>query len=978
MQQLTRNTRPLPRNTATTTLFGWLALPLVVARRLTNHIGLILTVWAGVALAVAIVVSIPVYAEAAGYRILLTSLAERQQTDSLPPFAMVYKYGGARNQPVTWPQYTYADELAQRMATDIGLPTTRNVRYAATEKLKVAFPDGQGKEVMFARLAFQSGLEEQIKIVQGDWPKPWDGTGPIDVLVADSTASKNTILVDDVYRLMSSGRYPMDLPIRVAGIWQPINPESNYWFNPASALSDQLLIDENLFGAIVDVPQVPWVAYAAWYTALDGNSVRSANVSGLIGRINTVTADLQQALPGMLLDRSPSEALERHKEQVRVLIVTLALFSVPLLALIFYFVAQVTGMVVQRQQQEVAVLRSRGSSRGQVLLLVFGEALVLSIAALLAGLPLGVLVAQAIAWTQSFLNFAPLPGPTPELLPSSWQHGALAAALVFPAMLMPAFSSSGRTIVSFKQERARELSKPLWQRLFLDVLLLIPALYGYQQLRINGMIGVPGVTVSTDDPFRNPLLLLAPALLVFSLALLALRFLPGILSLLAWLFNRMPGVALITALRFLARTPRAYGGPVLLIILTLSLACFTASMARTLDQHSVDRARYQAGSDVRLVSPGATIVTGGSLRDLPLELLPSAGDSSSGMAQEVAQTISEDYFYIPIEEYLTIPGVQAASRVAPSQVDIFAGQGSGVDAIFYGVDRDTLAAVLASAWREDYAAESLGAVINKLGDSPQAALVSAAFATERGLRIGDRFELEMADRAERQRVPFTVAGVVDYFPTLYNEDKPFVIGNLDYSFDNQGGQYKYEIWLDLKPDATMQAIDSAAFSYGLRTLRATPERLIELDVLRPERQGLFGLLSVGFLATTLVTVIGFLTYTMFSFQRRLVELGVLRAIGLGTRQLAVLLVSEQALVIGLGTALGTAFGIVASRMFVPFLQVRTGDFPDTPPFIVHIAWDQIGLVYAVAGGMLLITVVTTLTLMRRMRIFEAVKLGEAV
>jgi putative ABC transport system permease protein len=58
--------------------------------------------------------------------------------------------------------------------------------------------------------------------------------------------------------------------------------------------------------------------------------------------------------------------------------------------------------------------------------------------------------------------------------------------------------------------------------------------------------------------------------------------------------------------------------------------------------------------------------------------------------------------------------------------------------------------------------------------------------------------------------------------------------------------------------------------------------------------------------------------------------------------------------------------------------VRTGQFPDTPPFIVQIAWDQIALIYAIAAGMLAITVCVTLVLMRRMRIFEAVKLGEAV
>ncbi|MFO7170382.1 MAG: hypothetical protein DIU80_020330, partial [Chloroflexota bacterium] len=91
-----------------------------------------------------------------------------------------------------------------------------------------------------------------------------------------------------------------------------------------------------------------------------------------------------------------------------------------------------------------------------------------------------------------------------------------------------------------------------------------------------------------------------------------------------------------------------------------------------------------------------------------------------------------------------------------------------------------------------------------------------------------------------------------------------------------------------------------------------------------------------------------------------------------------LLIVEQTLVIGLGAAIGPGLGVLASLLFVPFLQERTGLFPDTPPFVVQIAWDQIAIVYLVAGGLLVFTVAAILALLRRMRIFEAVKLGEAV
>ncbi len=951
-----------------------LALFGVLWRRSFSHLRLLLSVWAGFTLAVALVVSIPIYAEATGYRMLLTTLAEETARDPLPPFSFIYTYGGASTPSVTWAGYQQADQLASNLtAGGIELPAQRIVRYAATEELRMVFADGAGEEVDWARLAFMSGFQEQVRLVAGAWPAPWHGAGPMDVLVSEQAASKLTLLVDDVYRLHAPRGYPADLnlPIRVAGIWRPLDPNSDYWFYSPQVLTGMLIAPEASFAAALDHPTVPWIHYAAWYTALDGTSVRSAGVPRLLDQIDQVTADIQRALPEAELRRSPTAALARQRDQVRVLTVTLVLFSVPLIGLLGYFMSQMAGLVVERQKEEIAVLRSRGGSYSQVIALALGEGLALGAAALLAGTALSLPIAQALLWTRSFLEFARLEGPPPTLLDASLGHGALVVAVAAPIILLRSLSAARRTIVSAKQERARETHAPLWQRLGLDLLLLIPALYGYQQLRLHGMIAVPGLTISADDPYRNPLLLLAPALLVLALALLALRLVPRVLALLAWALGGLPG-ALPTALRFLGRTPSAYSGPLLLMICTLSLAVFGASMAGTLDQHSADRARYSAGADVRLAyriaAPAGTttLVTGA---------VPSSGSAQASAATSNT-TSSPDYLSIPDQEFAQIPGVRAVARVAPSNVYIASGSGPEEKGVFLGVDRLALPGVLARSWRPDYASEPLGALMNRLAESPAAALVSARYAAQRGLREGDRIILKMNDAGGTQEIPFVIAGMVDYFPTLYADNGPFVIGNLDYSFDEQGRPYPYEVWLDLEPGARLDAIKAAAFGYGLE-MRDTPAQLIDADQLRPERQGLFGLLSIGFLAALLVTAIGFLAHTLLSFQRRMAELGVLRAIGMSTGQLTRLLVCEQALVICIGCALGTALGVLTSRLFTPFLQVRTGVFPDTPPFVPLIAWDQIALFYAAAAGLLLCTTGVTLVLLWRMRLFEALKLGEA-
>ena len=55
--------------------------------------------------------------------------------------------------------------------------------------------------------------------------------------------------------------------------------------------------------------------------------------------------------------------------------------------------------------------------------------------------------------------------------------------------------------------------------MWLDVFLLIPAMYGMYQLRQSGSIDVLGASAK-GDPFTNPLLIMVPALAIFALSLL--------------------------------------------------------------------------------------------------------------------------------------------------------------------------------------------------------------------------------------------------------------------------------------------------------------------------------------------------------------------------------------------------------------------------------------------------------------------------
>jgi putative ABC transport system permease protein len=226
-------------------------------------------------------------------------------------------------------------------------------------------------------------------------------------------------------------------------------------------------------------------------------------------------------------------------------------------------------------------------------------------------------------------------------------------------------------------------------------------------------------------------------------------------------------------------------------------------------------------------------------------------------------------------------------------------------------------------------------------------------------------------------VSFTVAGVVDYFPGQYPEELPFFVGNLGFIFDNAGGIYPYDVWLAIDANADMEQILGGAAARGLVVVRSYDARAeVDKEQLKPERQGAFGLLSVGFGAAALLTVLGFTIYSFISFKRRSIELGVLRALGLSVSQMAIFLIAEQLTLIATGALAGTGLGVLVSKLFIEFFQVQSGNHPFTPPFVVQIAWQEIVYIYAVFGAMFVAAVIALLVALRQMRVFEAIKLGE--
>ena len=914
-----------------TLLLRFFASVVIVSRRLIAQWGLAVVTLIGLVVSISMMLSIPLYADAVYHRTFLEKVGQVGIGNARQPFSFVFAYAGTWYGNRQWDDIQPLDAyLKSDVQNALGMRLQSLERYVETSAGELYPASGNSSgfdnpDLQLAGASFgqMSHLEDHIRLVEGRFPQPQpagETISTVEVLVSLPLANTLGLQPGEVYTVLLRGdtetgaQVSTAYPVRVTGIWEPLAPDGEYWIFSPSMLTNVLLVPEQTF-AIQISPFLPdEIKSAFWFFVMDGSKIRSNHVNGLLGRIQRLQYQAGALLPDLDTLFSPVEALRSYQRAARLLAILLYAFSVPVIGLVLAFISLVANLSLERKFNEIAVTRSRGATTGQVLGSVALESLVLGCVALLVSLPVALLAARWISappgiqeLSQSYLQagvrgvwnilrqtVAVQPGLQIADLwnPATLRIGVIAVLINLVAMVLPAISASRHTIVSYKRERARNLRPPWWQRAWLDVILLLVAAYGAYMLKQQG--GVVAVMVSPygeaglTNPMSNPLLFLVPSLIVFAASMFLLRLIPPLMSLAAWLFSHLRSVGLLLAARHLSRSAATYRTPFIILVFTLSLSAYTASLARTLDNHLYVQTYYQVGADMKF-----------------LELGDTPPENPFGMGPQSEESPTNQFVFVPVTEYLRVPGVQAISRIGKFPAAFQSADGQPYAGMFYGIDRIDFPKV--AYWRRDFAREDLGTLMNRLGATQNGVLVPYLFLDQFRLRVGDTVRLNVDMFQQESVLEFVIVGAFEMFPTWYPENGSLFVGNLDYLFENVGGEFPYHVWMKLDPAADPAGIASEGLeSMGLQVLSweaSLPKvQSVQDD---PERQGVLGLLTLGFAASAVLTALGFLLYALFSYQRRFIELGVMRAGGLSVPQMAIYLGMELSVLIGFGGVLGT-------------------------------------------------------------------------
>jgi hypothetical protein len=226
--------------------------------------------------------------------------------------------------------------------------------------------------------------------------------------------------------------------------------------------------------------------------------------------------------------------------------------------------------------------------------------------------------------------------------------------------------------------------------------------------------------------------------------------------------------------------------------------------------------------------------------------------------------------------------------------------------------------------------------MNQLAGSPDSILVSREFLTDNTLRIGDQVSIQVAATDYLPiRYQATIAGVFNHFPTVYEEYGFGAVGNLEHLATTSGIIPTHEIWLKIDPKASEAEIRKALPG----TVRVVPSMgqdariLISQEEAKFERVGIFGTLTIGFLASASMAILGLLIYSYASLRERMYRFSVLHAVGLLHRQIVAQVVMEYTFLAAFGALSGALIGIFTSRLFVPFFRFTGESGIPLPPLI---------------------------------------------
>jgi putative ABC transport system permease protein len=724
------------------------------------------------------------------------------------------------------------------------------------------------------------------------------------ILVAQQTAANLHVKEGDTVTIMRVGLAPV--AVKVAGVVDL--PEEDSLFQavgvpagtaPQAPPDNVIIMPETLWRQLFDIQMAvrPDSAHQQWHLRL--NERLPADPVAAYTKVEQLANHLEARLTGSgIVGNNLATRLDGVREDALYSKVLFLFLGIPGAILAMLLTLAVTASGKQHRRQEQALLQVRGASLKQILSLEAMEAFTVGIGGVIFGLGLTCLI--------GLINFpfAVLISPAALIWAGGSAFGGFILALA--AVLFPARQVSRNLTVMAARASVSRSEKPLWQRIYLDYILLGIAVIVIWQLAGTGYRiilaseGVPSVSVHYEA-FIGPLALwIGGILLTFRLWENGLAQGRRILTqLLNPICQKLSGVIAASLRRQRGLVARG----MVLVALAVSFAVSTAIFNTTYNAQSRVDAELTNGADVTV-----------------------SGTTTAAPSIKLAQLAA-------------LPGVKAAQPMQHR----FAYVGNDLQDI-YGINPMQIGTVtrMADAY---FASGNAKATLTALAKHPDGVLVAEETVRDFQLQPGDQINLRLQNARDHQyhTVPFHYIGTVREFPTAPKDS--FLVANANYIARQTGTGVQEVVLLRTNGDPVKVAARARKVVQDMAGVKVTDlqsaERTISSSLTAVDLHGLTRLeLALALIlvtgATGLILALG-LTERKRAFT-------ILAALGAKKKQLGAFLWSEGLFILLGGGSTGILLGFGIAWTLV---RVLSGVFDPSPEFL-SIPWGYLATMTVVA------------------------------
>jgi len=517
-----------------------------IFRKMLNKKWMVLALLIGNILLVSITSGNPMYTQAVLQRTLTQSMQTYLTENNVyPGLAMITTGGRVKDAAVLTEYGAVAGGFSERFQ----LPEKDAFFYYSLNSSKALLEKERSDYTQqYVSIDAKQALPEHSTMVAGRMYTDTIGENNlIEAVVSRRALIQLGLMVDDVL-VFPNLTAPDGNPVRVqiVGVFTNESDEDLYWTQAPSRYTNNFFVNEQVFEAFFLQPdaegRLKYAVMSTWYSMLDYTAMRAEDAQTLLATAEAYDDELND-LTTKVYNDCFSDILREYLKTAQKVTVTLWVLQAPIFALLAAFIFMVSRQMMDMEQSEIAVVKSRGAGKAQIFTIYLIQSLILALAAFVCGLPLGYLLCQVIGSANAFLEFVSRSALPVKVTRDAILFAGGAAALSVLAMLLPAMQHSRASIVHAKRKKQRKSALPIWQKFGFDFILLGVSLYGlYSFSGQKDAIAARVLEGGSVDPllFLSSSLFMIGAGLLAAIVVLAVMILPSIIKMSVTALDAVP------------------------------------------------------------------------------------------------------------------------------------------------------------------------------------------------------------------------------------------------------------------------------------------------------------------------------------------------------------------------------------------------------------------------------------------------------